>query len=276
MKKLITGLLVTIIPFLAVAQENLDSLIKVADTHFLAEQYEAAHLIYAQLKPEFEKGSKSYNYVTDQMCSTFHYRKGKLRDAQQYEASNKYLKKFLRFMEDEKEYIRPLWMAEQKCVVLMDIIMNYFSLKQYDAAIPYKAQLYKMHRENKLPEHYKDFFFFDMFEWEGKTVAGYEHYEKLGAPTNSISFCKIIYEVNSRDENGRDKELLYQIQVLKLHKRDESQPDYILSKVFSKITDEMGGGMDEFTYDRVIDYAKLKKDVLEVLKGNYKKRMLSK
>ena len=268
MNKTIQLFLILTLPFISQAQTEIDSLLKVADTHFNNEDYTKSKAVYSKLKKKFNKGSKQYNYVTDQICSALYYQKDILRNEHKYRASIEYLKGFLQYMETEKEYIRPFWIKEQKCVVIMGIIMNYFSLNEYSSAIEYKAKLYKMHHLKELPPDFSESFLFDIFTWKDMNVYGSEYFEKLGDPKNKASFHKIRYDVYSRDKNGNDLDFQYQIQVLKIHNRSEDVKvgDYVLSKLYPSISvEKLGGPNYNYTYDRIIDYSKLKKDLMEML-----------
>ncbi len=252
------------------AQSSLDSLLKVGDTHFESKDYETAKAAYTEIKKQSTKGSQVYNYVADQICCILYFQRDDLRAAKQYEASIKFQESLLRYIETEKEYIRPFWQLDQKCVIIMGVIINYFTLEDYANANRYKAKLYKMYREGTLPDSgdFKKYFYFDMFEWNGLSVSGREYYQKLGDPDNKAGFSKVIYDVYSIDAKGNDKDHLYQLQVLKVHKRDASvkMDDYVLSILYpTRKPGKIGGPDHDYTYNRVIDYVKLKKDIIEVL-----------
>ena len=236
-------------------------------------EYDESNKIYRYLKDKFKKGTKHYEVVTDQVCLIYFQKRRDLRKQQKYEEAIEYLKEALSFIEQEKEYVRPFWGKENRYYFLCEIVMNYFSLKNYKAAKKYQFELYQMHYKDELPEKFKEYYPFDEFIWEGKNVLGYEYYEKLGDPKNSISFAKVVYEVAEIDENGNLGKFLFDLKVLKVHKRDPNDKnvdDYVLSKGIAN-SNELGGAIREFTYNRVIDYAKLKNDIMQVLNGNYQK-----
>lgn len=58
------------------------------------------------------------------------------------------------------------------------LIQVYYSLSEFDNAIPYKQKLYTAHREKKLQEEMKDMFCFDQFIWKGKRVKAFENFDE--------------------------------------------------------------------------------------------------
>ncbi|MEX2380553.1 MAG: hypothetical protein WD530_07400, partial [Vicingaceae bacterium] len=66
--------------------------------------------------------------------------------------------------------------------------------------------------------------------WNDLNVWGYEWYPQLGDPETEGSFAKHIYYIYSTDEDGKDKDQLYTLQTIKIHKREDTPPYYVLTK----------------------------------------------
>ncbi|MGB0524508.1 MAG: hypothetical protein ACPGJS_16165 [Flammeovirgaceae bacterium] len=251
-------------------QTHIDSLFKLADEHVESKRYEVAKDIYLEVKQDVKKGSQDYQYAAEQLAMIYFLGKDQLREAGQYQASIDYLLTFIQYIKKEKGNIRSLWLKEKYYFLIRTIIQNYFSLNQLNEAKKYQAILYKAYRKKQLPKGIDRYYSFDNFKWKDKNVWAYEWYPELGSPESEGSFSKIVYYVYSTDEAGKDKEQLYRLHVLKVHKIDNTMPDYVLTKRLEASIHEFSGTLWAYTYNTPIDYNKLKKDVIEVLKGNYK------
>ena len=267
--RLLITILILSIPIFTFGQSRIDTLFAIADHHFENKDYDNAKSKYESLKLEVEKGSNDYAYAADQIAMIYFFQRENLRQEGKYKKSIEYLEEFIKYIESENKNIRPFWNDEKKFFLIKTIIQNYFSLGEYDKAKEYQQILYKAYDEKKLPEGINEFYSFDMFEWEDKNVWGYEWFPKLGDPETEGSFSKIVYYVFSTDENGQDEDQLYRLHVLKVHKIEKKMPDYVLTKRLETATNEVSGTLWSYTYNSPIDYKKLKKDIEEVLKGNY-------
>ena len=58
------------------------------------------------------------------------------------------------------------------------LIQVYYSLSEFEKAIPYKEKLYAAHKANKLQKEMKDMFCFDQFIWNGKRIMAFENFEE--------------------------------------------------------------------------------------------------
>ena len=275
MKNIITTIIL-LIPFLSNGQTRIDTLFSIGDTYFQEKDYDKAKEVYTDLKSELEKGTNDYNYAADQIAMIYFFERENLRSQNKFEASNVYLKNFIAYLENEKEYIRPFWNEEKRYFLIKTIVQNHFALDQLEEASKYQKILYNAYKEKKLPDGINEYYSFEMFKWEDKNVWGYEWFPELGDPESEGSFSKIIYFVYSTDESGGDKDQLFSIHVLKVHKVDDEMPDYVLTKRLETATDEVSGTLWSYTYNAPIDYKKVKKDVVEVLKGNYEVQAIGK
>lgn len=260
--------LLLFIPISMIGQSRIDTLFAIADNHFENKEYDEAKLKYENLKLEVERGSNDYSYAADQIAMIYFYQKDDLRTDEKYIQSIEYLKEFIEYLEKENENIRPFWNNEKRYFLIKTIIQNYFSLGEYAKAKEYQQILYEAYDKKQLPEGINEYYSFDMFKWKDKNVWGYEWFPKLGDPETEGSFSKIIYYIFNTDENGQDKDQLFRLHVLKVHKIDSKQPDYVLTKRLEK-AEEQSGTLWSYTYNEPIDYEKLKSDIENVLKGNY-------
>ncbi|CAM4003091.1 MULTISPECIES: hypothetical protein [Flavobacterium] len=269
MKKTIRIIFI-LISFLSIGQSKIDSLFTIGDSKFEEKDYVKAREVYNNIKSQLPKETSDYKYVADQIAMIYFFERDNLRKQEKYEESNKYLNEFLKYIDDEKEYIRPFWNDEKKYFIIKTIIQNCFATNNYQKAREYQNILYEAYKQKKLPEGINQNYSFEMFKWEDKNIWGYEWFAELGDEESKGSFSKIVYYVYSTDENGEDKVELYRLHVLKVHKIEEKMPDYVLTKRLAKATNEVSGTLWSYTYNSPIEYEKLKKDVEEVLKGNYK------
>lgn len=263
-------IIILLIPFFAIGQSQIDSLFVIGDSSYKERKYDKAKEVYNTLKSQLEKGTNDYNYAADQIAMIYFFERENLRKKSKYEESNEYLNKFLEYIENEKGYIRPLWNDDKRYFIIKTIVQNYIALNNYKEASKYQDILYKAYKEKKLPDAINEFYSFEMFKWEDKNVWGYEWFAELGSPESEGSFSKIVYYVYSTDIDGNDKEQLYRYHVLKVHKINDKMPDYVLTKRLETAKNEINGTLWSYTYNSPIDYLKLKKDIMEVLKGNYK------
>ncbi|MCB0633428.1 MAG: hypothetical protein KDD15_27015, partial [Lewinella sp.] len=217
MKSLTISLLI-LLPFLANGQTRIDTLFAVADHHFQNKNYDRAQELYGNLKSVLDKGTNDYNYAADQIAMIRFFDRDALRQQGKYRESINYLMDFIRYIEEEREFIRPLWYDEKRYFLIKTIIQNYFALGELEKARIYQDMLYAAYRAKLLPEGIDEYYSFEMFRWQDKNVWGYEWYPELGDPEAEGSFSKIIYFVYSTDEAGQDKDQLFRLHVLKVHK----------------------------------------------------------
>ena len=240
MKKRITTILLCL-PILVFGQSRIDTLFDIADDHFEYKEYTEAKTIYEGLKLELKKGTNDYIYAANQIAMIYFFQREDLRQAGQYQEAITYLKEFINYLESEKAFLQPFWYEEKRYFLYKSIIQNYFSLGELEQASAYQNLLYEAYKRNELPEGIKMYYSFEMFKWEDKNVWGYEWFPELGDPETEGSFSKIVYYIYSTDENGKDKEQLYRLHVLKVHKIDQNMPDYVLTKRSESPTEELSG-----------------------------------
>lgn len=263
--KILIKILILFIPIFSIGQSKIDSLLINADYHFEKKEYSQAKNEYENFKSEVKKGTKEYSYAADQIAMIYFFESEKFRVQEKYEESIDYLKETIQYIEEEQEFIRSLWFEEKRYFLFKSIIQDYFALGEFEKAEEYQKILYKAYKEKILPEGISEYYSFEMFKWEDKNVWGYEWFPELGDPETEGSFSKIVYYIYSTDENGKDKDQLYRLHVLKVHKIDEKMPDYVLTK---RLGNEGSKTLWSYTYNSPIDYEKLKKDIEEILKKN--------
>lgn len=160
---------------------------------------------------------------------------------------------------------------QRKYWMYKDIIVAYYGLNKLDKAQEFKNKLYEAHGKKLLPEGIDKYFNFEFFKIDGKNVWGYEWYPVLGDPETEGSFSKVVYYVYSTNPDGSDKDQLYRLHVLKFHKiSDDVKFDYVLTKRLDKAQNEPAGTLYAYTYQKKIDFKKLRADIRKVIQGKYK------
>lgn len=139
------------------------------------------------------------------------------------------------------------------------LIQVYYSLNEFDKALPYKQKLYTAHKEKKLQEQMKDMFCFDQFIWNGKRVMAFENFDE----PDGFMFVKHHFYV--MDDNGKincriDSESSVAIRM------NGSKNKYVLCLV---------KGESHFTYWQYVfndnyKYPELKTAVLDILNAKVK------
>lgn len=234
--------------------------------------YAASYKIFKEIEPKTDKEDTLYNYLLWDYITSITYLEKQYRMQQNYgealelslETLDLIKKGMLRYndgMLNAKQY----WMYK-------NTVVNYFGLGKLDKAKDYQKILYNAYKAKTLPDGINEYYNFDFFKWEDKNVWGYEWYPELGDPETEGSFSKIVYYVYSTNPDGSDKDQLYRLHVLKFHKLgdDTIDFDYVLTKRLETAQQETNGTLIAYTYKSPVDYKKLRADIKEVLKGNYK------
>ena len=144
-------------------------------------------------------------------------------------------------------------------LAMAKLIQVYYSLNEFDKALPYKQKLYAAHKEKKLPEQMKAMFCFDQFIWNGKRVMVFENFEEPDA------FMFVKHHFYVMGDNGKvdcriDSESSVAIRM------NGSKNKYVLCMV---------KGESHFTYWQYVfndnyKYPELKTAVLDILNAKVK------
>jgi hypothetical protein len=251
------------------AQMSLLKRYQAADSLLQINKLTEACKLLKDIEPTCNKQDTLYLYILWSYVSVTSKLEMQYRLKERFDSSLYYGQEALKFIDKCKPYfdssfaIRQYWMYK-------NMVISSFGLGKPDNARKYQDLLYKAYKDKQLPEGMDQYYNFSFFKWEGKNVWGYEWYPEPGDPETAGSFSKIVYYIYSTNADGTDKDHLYRLHVLNSPKMNASAKfDYVLTKCLEKASNEVSGTFYSYTYNRKIDYLKLRNDIKEVLKGNY-------
>jgi len=266
MKQLIFtfALLCSLLP--GYAQKSVAEQYKRAISFQKEEKLQDAYDVYKTLYPELKTTDTIYQEVVWNYSSIlFRMVKGYLAN-EDYTNMLKYSLEAVKLIEDNTKYMdagflsKLYWMTK-------DVVVAYTGLNEEAKAKKHKDILYKAYHEKQLPKGLDRCFNFDFFKLDGKNIWGYEWYPELPDDRASSSFTKVVYYVYSTKPDGTDDEQLYRFHVLMFHKmNNDVKFDYILERQIDTDSQNISGSYYKYTYNKDIDYKKLKADIIEIVK----------
>ncbi|MBK7036663.1 MAG: tetratricopeptide repeat protein [Bacteroidetes bacterium] len=139
------------------------------------------------------------------------------------------------------------------------LIQVYYSLTEFDKAIPYKNILYAAHKSDKLKEGMKEMFCFDQFLWNDMRVMAFENFDETG------DFMFVKHHFYILDNNA---DILYRID-------SESSPAISINDPNSKyvlclVKDESHFTYWQYVFNDDYKYPELKAAVLDILNDKVK------
>lgn len=138
------------------------------------------------------------------------------------------------------------------------LIQVYYSLSEFDKAVPFKEKLYAAHKAKKLQEGMKDMFCFDQFEWNSKRIMAFELFNEF-----DNGFITIKYKFFVTDNKGN---IEYTIQSESSSAVRMSEGKYILT--VEKVNNHYSYWSYKFNDD--FDYKILKEQLIKILNGDIK------
>ncbi len=244
---------------IAIKNDKADSLLKV-------ENYLESYTILKEIYPKISKKDPIYSTVLWNLGVSSTALEYSYRFSEKYDTALVYAMEALKFIETgipifgEKFAVRKYWMHK-------NLLVSYFELKNLKKFEEEKSFLYKSYAAKKLPEGIDEYFNFSYFKWKDKNIWGYEWFLELPDDRWSSSFTKIVYYVYSTNEDGGDKDQLFRFHVLMFHQsKKDAKFDYILERQMEVDDNLVSGSYYSYLYSKKIDYVKLKKDIIEILK----------
>ena len=146
------------------------------------------------------------------------------RKKENWEKSVPYCLEFLSVIEKANDILSDEYLS-RKYWMLKNTVVAYFGLKEYKNAEKYQKKLYTAYKSKELPDGIDAYYNFEKFIFNDLNIWGYEWYPELGDPETKRSFSKHTYYVYSTDKNGNDKDQLYTLQTVKIHKFKGDEPD---------------------------------------------------
>ena len=248
--------------------QSTDELLQKADSaYFDYKDYETALNLYKKIKSQLKPIDKDYSYTVDKVARAlfFFEQNSKSNYAKSIELS----KQFIDLADKEGVYINPE-ILQQKYFMYKNIVVDYFGLGQKSKAKPFQDTLYQAYRNKQLPNGIDEFYCFEKFVFNNQNVWGYEAFAQLGDEKAKGSFSKHIYYIYSQDNEGNDKDELFTLQTVKVHKLTTSEPDFVLTKRARTKTQEISETIWTYTFNNPVDYDKLHNAVIDFLKGGVK------
>lgn len=146
-----------------------------------------------------------------------------------------------------------LWMSK-------NLAISYAGIGNFTEANSYKQILYQRNMENNLPMGLTGYFNFDFFKVGDKNVWGYEWYEDPFSERVTHNFSKIIYFVYNTNSDGTDKSRIYRVHLSKTEK-----DGFVLEKQWDRDGSIIAGKLEQYPFDKEIDFRKLRKDVATIV-----------
>lgn len=268
MKQLFFTTILLTISVASFSQNNLTDEYLKADSFLNANSTYEAYKIYKEIQPKVEKTDTLYNYVVWYYIDAISQLENESVMKEDYSNSLKYGLEALKLIQNNKEFFDPKF-AEREQWMIKNIIVSYFGLGQFDEAKKYKDLLYKGYKEKTLPNGIDRYFNFDFFKLADKNIWGYEWYPELPDDRLSSSFTKVVYYVYSTNSDGSDNQQLYRFHVLMFHQDSkDAKFDYILERQQEIDDATVSGSYYSYTYNKDIDYKKLRQDIKEIVNSN--------
>jgi hypothetical protein len=253
----------------AAAQTGLQEKLKTAYDYLDHKDFANSLRLFRELHTQVDRQSPAFADVAFGYSASQFYGLLAAMKAEDWTASIDLALGFLKTLDEDKDSLGSS-VLEKKAWAIKDLIVAHFGLGQRDKAKPYRDFLYEAYRKNELPEGLRDFYNFEKFVHNGLNVWGYESFARLSDQPEGTSFSKHTYYVFSRDAEGNDKDPLFTVETVRVHKLTEDLPDYVLTK---RVHSEGSVGSESYwtlTFDDPIDYEKLHLAVIAVLDGKVK------
>jgi hypothetical protein len=265
MKRVILLLFCFLLLKLSSAQSTSGLILRADSAYYDYKNYSVALDLYTKAKLNLKRHDKDYGYVADKIAKTLFYLQQFFKDDNS--KSIEHSKQFLELIAKDGAYITPE-LVSKKYFMYKNIVVGYFGLGQIQNARPFQDSLYRAYKNKELPQGMERYYNFEKFVYNNQNVWGYEAFPELGDKETEGSFSKHIYYIYSRDSAGQDKDQLFTLQTVKIHKLQGTEPDFVLTKRTRTKESEISQSIWSYTFTNPVDYKKLHNAVVDVLKGN--------
>ncbi len=136
------------------------------------------------------------------------------------------------------------------------LIQVYYSLSEFDKALPYKEKLYVANKAKKLPGEMKDMFCFDQFVWNTKRIMAFELFNEFDNKYKTIK-----HQFYVTDNKGNIEYII----------QSESSPAVRMSEgkyILAVVKDNNHYSYWSYKFNDDYDYKKLKEQVVRILNGD--------
>lgn len=262
---LTTLLTIPILTFGQTSQQKLQEANAFLDDKDYVNSLKLFREIYAQVNHK----DTTFNSVAYGLCASLFYTIIDKKAKDDWNATADLSVEFIKVLRDDKDFI-PKGLQEKKYWAYKDLVVAYFGLEQRDKAKPYQKKLYDAFKKKQLPEGIEHCYNFEKIVHNNQNVWGYEWFAELGDKEAEGSFSKQVYYIYSQDSLGRDKDQLFTLETVKIHKLKKDEPDFVLTKRVYDKKKEQSETIWTYTFDSPIDYEKLHNAIVEYLKGRVK------
>lgn len=224
--------------------------------------------LFRELHSQVDRTDPSFSYVASGTAESLFSMLLDVMKKNDWKGTIDLSNEFLKLLEEDASVLDPSWL-KKKHWVHKDLVVAHSGLGQWDRAKRYQDLLYDAYHKNQLPEGIDRQYNFEKFVHNGMNVWGYESYGPLEASGQGTSFSKHVYYVFSRDAEGNDKDPLFTLETVKVHKLTEDLPDFVLTKrVYQKDQVETETYW-AFTFNDPIDCKELHRRIVEFLNGGF-------
>ncbi len=232
--------------------------------------YEKCLKLLRELHSEVDRKDSTFSEIAYYYSASLYFQLAEKKKKDDWAQIIYLSKEFLKGLEEDKDLL-DMELQENKYWSYKDIVVAFFGLGQRDSAAKYQKILYKARENKELPEVLDEYYNFEKFVYNDQNVWGYEWYAQLGDKETQGSFSKHIYYIYSRNSDGSDKEQLFTLETVKIHKlKDDSPEDYVLTKRIYSDDREQSETIWTYTFEDPIDYKKLHNAVVEFLERKVK------
>lgn len=266
-KSLLTGfhLLVCLLSF---GQAPIQKMLDKAFAMFDEKQYDSAFKYFDDLRKQVTRTDSLFPPVAFGYTASLYFRELDVKNAEDWNKTEELAYQFLAAVEEYKGLISDE-LSEKRYFAWKDIVVANFGLQRREKAREYQLKLYDAYKNKQLPQGINEYYNFHKFTWQGLNVWAYEWFPDLGDKETEGSFSKHVYYFYSTDIYGNDKDQLFRLHTIKVHKRPgDNMPDFVLTFRQQNKDGETSRSLWDYTFKHPVDYGKLDKAVLDFLEKN--------
>lgn len=235
-----------------------------------SKQYDNSYKQFNTLKNEILPTDTLFKDLAFGLTASTYFRQLKAKNANDWDNTVLLANEFLKDLDVYNNFINE-GLLEKRYFAYKDLIVAYLGLNKRDSASVYQKKLYEAYSKKMLPDGINKSYNFQKLNWNSLNVWGYEWYANLGEKETEGSFSKQVYYVYSADSLGQDKNLLFRLHSLKIHKLtpDDPKADYVLTYYKpNKDGSEGSKTLWKYTFSNPIDNIELEKAILDFLEKN--------
>jgi hypothetical protein len=261
----ITFLFFLVTPALMFGQVDVQEVLQEAKSFLKNKDYAHSLPLFRQLHTQVNRQDSLFATVAYGLSSSLYYTLPGLKNTGDWQKLIDVSNEFLTVLGDDKDVL-PERVQETKYWTYADLIVAHFGLGQRDKARPYQTRLYDAYKSKELPKGIDEYYNFEKIVFNDYNVWGYEQFAQLGDKETERSFSKHVYYVYSRDKDGNDKDLLFTLETVKVHKFTDNEPDYVLTRRTHSNNNTQTQSLWAYTFRDPVDYEQLHQNIMEALK----------